>query len=84
MNALQKKQTPLHLAAIAGMQAACDTLINLGASVDSTDDFGQKPVSTSSSFPLVKSSPSEKSAVRAHACVICDHAWINFLSWARR
>ena len=24
---------------------ACDTLINLGASVDSTDDFGQKPVS---------------------------------------
>ena len=40
----QKKQTPLHLAAIAGMQAACDTLINLGASVDSTDDFGQKPV----------------------------------------
>ena len=43
---LQKKQTPLHLAAIAGMQAACDTLINLGASVDSTDDFGQKPVSS--------------------------------------
>ena len=50
MNALQKKQTPLHLAAIAGMQAACDTLINLGASVDSTDDFGQKPVSRSSSW----------------------------------
>ena len=41
----QKKQTPLHLAASAGKQAACDMLISLGAGVDSTDDFGQKPVS---------------------------------------
>ena len=40
-----KKQTPLHLAASAGKQAACDMLISLGAGVDSTDDFGQKPVS---------------------------------------
>ena len=40
----QKKQTPLHLAASAGKQAACDMLISLGAGVDSTDDFGQKPV----------------------------------------
>ena len=42
---VQKKQTPLHLAASAGKQAACDMLISLGAGVDSTDDFGQKPVS---------------------------------------
>ena len=40
----QKKQTPLHLAASAGKQAACDMLIGLGAGVDSTDDYGQKPV----------------------------------------
>ena len=42
---MQKKQTPLHLAASAGKQASCDMLITLGAGVDSTDDFGQKPVS---------------------------------------
>ena len=41
---LQKKQTPLHLAASAGQLAVCSLLLELGASLDATDDFGQKPI----------------------------------------
>ena len=40
----QKKQTPLHLAAAAGQLPVCNLLIELGASLDSTDDYGQKPI----------------------------------------
>jgi ankyrin repeat protein len=41
---LQKKQTPLHLAASAGQESVCTLLIDLGASLDATDDYGQKPI----------------------------------------
>ena len=41
---LQKKQTPLHLAASSGQLAVCSLLLELGASLDATDDFGQKPI----------------------------------------
>ena len=41
---LQKKQTPLHLAASAGQLPVCNLLIELGASLDATDDYGQKPI----------------------------------------
>ncbi len=41
---VQKKQTPLHLAASAGQESVCALLLDLGASLDSTDDFGQKPI----------------------------------------
>ena len=41
---LQKKQTPLHLAASAGQLAVCSLLLELGASLDATDDYGQKPI----------------------------------------
>ena len=40
----QKKQTPLHLAASAGQESVCTLLIDLGASLDATDDYGQKPI----------------------------------------
>ncbi|KAJ1519694.1 hypothetical protein ONE63_004957 [Megalurothrips usitatus] len=39
-----KKQTPLHLAAAEGQLAVCKLLLELGASIDATDDQGQKPV----------------------------------------
>ena len=41
---LQQKQTPLHLAAQFGQLSVCSLLLELGASLDSTDDFGQKPI----------------------------------------
>ena len=41
---VQKKQTPLHLAASAGQESVCALLLELGASLDSTDDYGQKPI----------------------------------------
>ena len=41
---MQKKQTPLHLAASAGQLAVCSLLLELGASLDATDDYGQKPI----------------------------------------
>ena len=41
---LQQKQTPLHLAAQFGQLAVCGLLLELGASLDSTDDHGQKPI----------------------------------------
>ena len=40
----QEKQTPLHLAAQHGQLAVCNLLLELGASLDSTDDYGQKPI----------------------------------------
>jgi len=40
----QKKQTPLHLAASSGQESVCTLLIDLGASLDATDDYGQKPI----------------------------------------
>ena len=42
--ALQQKQTPLHLAAQFGQLSVCSLLLELGASLDSTDDHGQKPI----------------------------------------
>lgn len=41
---LQKKQTPLHLAAEAGQLEVCDTLLQLGADTNATNDAGQKAV----------------------------------------
>ena len=43
-SSLQKKQTPLHLAASAGQESVSALLMELGASLDSTDDYGQKPI----------------------------------------
>ncbi|XP_011314875.1 uncharacterized protein nompC [Fopius arisanus] len=39
-----KKQTPLHLAASSGQMKVCETLLELGASIDATDEQGQKPI----------------------------------------
>ncbi|XP_011705430.1 PREDICTED: receptor-interacting serine/threonine-protein kinase 4-like, partial [Wasmannia auropunctata] len=39
-----RKQTPLHLAAGAGQLKVCKLLLELGASIDATDDQGQKPI----------------------------------------
>ncbi|XP_063885899.1 serine/threonine-protein phosphatase 6 regulatory ankyrin repeat subunit C-like isoform X3 [Scylla paramamosain] len=39
-----KKQTPLHLAAEAGQLEVCDTLLQLGADTNATNDAGQKAV----------------------------------------
>ncbi|KAK6636040.1 hypothetical protein RUM43_009692 [Polyplax serrata] len=39
-----RKQTPLHLAAAAGQLEVCRLLLELGASIDATDDLGQKPI----------------------------------------
>ena len=39
-----RKQTPLHLAAAAGQIEVCKLLLELGASIDATDDLGQKPI----------------------------------------
>lgn len=41
---LQKKQTPLHLASQHGQLGAVSLLLELGASLDATDDYGQKPI----------------------------------------
>ncbi|XP_046389393.1 ankyrin-3 [Ischnura elegans] len=38
------KQTPLHLASAAGQLEVCRLLLELGASIDATDDQGQKPI----------------------------------------
>lgn len=40
----QKKQTPLHLAAADGQLEVCRLLLELGASIDATDELGQKPI----------------------------------------
>ena len=34
----------MHLAASAGQESVCALLLELGASLDSTDDYGQKPI----------------------------------------
>uniref|UniRef100_T1H944 Ion transport domain-containing protein n=1 Tax=Rhodnius prolixus TaxID=13249 RepID=T1H944_RHOPR len=39
-----RKQTPLHLAAAEGQLEVCKLLSELGASIDATDDQGQKPI----------------------------------------
>ncbi|BES94180.1 Ion channel nompc [Nesidiocoris tenuis] len=39
-----RKQTPLHLAAGTGQLEVCKLLLDLGASIDATDDEGQKPI----------------------------------------
>lgn len=39
-----RKQTPLHLAAGNGQIDVCRLLLELGASIDATDDLGQKPI----------------------------------------
>ncbi|KAF7990242.1 hypothetical protein HCN44_000047 [Aphidius gifuensis] len=39
-----RKQTPLHLAASSGQLEVCKLLLELGASIDATDDLGQKPI----------------------------------------
>ena len=39
-----KRQTPLHSAAQAGMIAACEKLIELEAGVDAYDDMDQRPI----------------------------------------
>lgn len=50
-----RKQTPLHLAAAAGQLEVCTLLLELGASIDATDDQGQKPihVAAQNNFPEV-------------------------------
>lgn len=50
-----RKQTPLHLAAAAGQLKVCTLLLELGASIDATDDQGQKPihVAAQNNFPEV-------------------------------
>ncbi|XP_054262267.1 ankyrin-1-like [Macrosteles quadrilineatus] len=50
-----RKQTPLHLAAAAGQLEVCRLLLELGASIDATDDQGQKPihVAAQNNFPEV-------------------------------
>ncbi len=50
-----RKQTPLHLAAAAGQLTVCTLLLELGASIDATDDQGQKPihVAAQNNFPEV-------------------------------
>ncbi|XP_026686122.1 ankyrin-1-like [Diaphorina citri] len=50
-----RKQTPLHLAAEAGQLQVCKLLLDLGASIDATDDQGQKPihVAAQNNFPEV-------------------------------
>ncbi|KAK9508267.1 hypothetical protein O3M35_007964 [Rhynocoris fuscipes] len=50
-----RKQTPLHLAAAAGQLEVCKLLLELGASIDATDDQGQKPihVAAQNNFPEV-------------------------------
>ena len=37
-------QTPLHLASKFGQQSVVGLLLELGASIDCTDDYGQKPI----------------------------------------
>nr|AOR81468.1 no mechanoreceptor potential C [Nilaparvata lugens] len=39
-----RKQTPLHLAAGFGQLEVCQLLLDMGASIDATDDQGQKPI----------------------------------------
>lgn len=39
-----RKQTPLHLASQNGQLEVCKLLLELGASIDATDDLGQKPI----------------------------------------
>lgn len=39
-----RKQTPLHLGAANGQLEVCMLLLELGASIDATDDLGQKPI----------------------------------------
>lgn len=39
-----RKQTPLHLASQNGQLETCMLLLELGASIDATDDLGQKPI----------------------------------------
>jgi ankyrin repeat protein len=39
-----RKQTPLHLSAGNGQLDVCKLLLELGASIDATDDLGQKPI----------------------------------------
>lgn len=39
-----RKQTPLHLGASNGQLEVCKLLLELGASIDATDDLGQKPI----------------------------------------
>ena len=41
---MQQKQTPLHLASQYGQLASVGLLTELGASLDATDDYGQKPI----------------------------------------
>lgn len=50
-----RKQTPLHLAAAAGQLKVCTLLLELGASIDASDDQGQKPIHVASqnNFPEV-------------------------------
>ncbi|KAL1139667.1 hypothetical protein AAG570_006645 [Ranatra chinensis] len=50
-----KKQTPLHLAAAAGQLEVCRLLLELGASIDATDDQDQKPIhaAAQNNFPEV-------------------------------
>ncbi|KAG8328790.1 hypothetical protein J6590_101651, partial [Homalodisca vitripennis] len=50
-----RKQTPLHLAAAAGQLEVCRLLLELGASIDATDDQGQKPIhaAAQNNFPEV-------------------------------
>lgn len=39
-----RKQTPLHLASQNGQLDVCKLLLDLGASIDATDELGQKPI----------------------------------------
>ena len=43
-NVIQKKQTPLHLAAETGQLEVCRLLMGLRANPDAADEKGQKPI----------------------------------------
>lgn len=75
-----KKQTPLHLAAAAGQLKVCTLLLELGASIDASDDQGQKPihVAAQNNFPEVVKLFLQQRASLVMACTKVRHSEIQF------